>query len=90
VSEEEALHRLDQAWKYAAGDVRRTFLIACYREHGATRESMIQIMGQVNVIDLAPRVAACAPAVRLGVDTGSSWRRLRVAPAPCGDHIVSR
>jgi hypothetical protein len=75
MSEDEALHRLEQAWKSASGDVRRAFMIARYREQGATGESMIQIMGQVNAIDLAPRVAASALAVRLGVDTGSSWRR---------------
>jgi hypothetical protein len=75
MSEEEALHRLEQAWKYAFGNVRRAFLIARHRKQGATGESMIQIMRQVNVTDLDPRVAAYAPVVRLGVGTGSSWRR---------------
>ena len=75
MGDEDDLRRLEQAWKSASGEVRRAFLMARYREQGATSESMIQIMGQLNATDLAPRVAACTPAVRLGVDTGSSWRR---------------
>jgi hypothetical protein len=55
-SDEEALHRLEQAWKYASGDVRRAFLQARYREQGAAGESTIQIMGQVNATNLSPGV----------------------------------
>lgn len=70
MGDEDDLRRLEQAWKSASGEVRRAFLVARYRDQGVTSESMIQIKGQVNVIDLAPRVAACAPTVRLGVGTG--------------------
>lgn len=56
MSEEEGLHRLEQAWHEASGDVRRAFLVARYREQGATGEATIQIMGQVNATDLSPGV----------------------------------
>jgi hypothetical protein len=45
MSEDEERHRLEQAWKYASGDVRRAFMLACYREQGAAGESTIHIMG---------------------------------------------
>jgi hypothetical protein len=50
------LHRLRQAWKYAASEARRTFWIDILREQGMRGESDILMTSQVNSRDGSPAV----------------------------------